>query len=68
LFDGEKRARLEAALAGEGRFLDRALSPLLANIYLYALEAELPRRGLAFCRHASAPDPIVSVSRSPADD
>jgi RNA-directed DNA polymerase len=28
------------------------LSPLLANIYLHALDQELERRGLSFCRYA----------------
>jgi RNA-directed DNA polymerase len=37
---------------GEGTPQGGPLSPLLANIYLDALDKELERRGLAFCRYA----------------
>ena len=40
------------------------LSPLLANIYLDALDQELTRRGLAFCRYADDCNIYVSSSRA----
>lgn len=40
------------------------LSPLLANIYLDALDAELARRGLAFCRYADDCNIYVSSQRA----
>jgi hypothetical protein len=39
------------------------LSPLLANIYLYALDEELEKRGLAFCRYADDCAPRVQEQR-----
>lgn len=40
------------------------LSPLLANIYLDALDAELSRRGLAFCRYADDCNIYVGSQRA----
>lgn len=40
------------------------LSPLLANIYLHALDQELERRGLAFCRYADDCNVYVSSERA----
>jgi RNA-directed DNA polymerase len=40
------------------------LSPLLANIYLDALDQELARRGLAFCRYADDCNIYVSSPRA----
>ena len=40
------------------------LSPLLANIYLDALDRELERRGLAFCRYADDCNIYVSSPRA----
>jgi group II intron reverse transcriptase/maturase len=40
------------------------LSPLLANIYLDALDKELERRGLAFCRYADDCNIYVSSQRA----
>lgn len=40
------------------------LSPLLANIYLDALDRELTRRGLAFCRYADDCNIYVSSPRA----
>ncbi len=40
------------------------LSPLLANIYLDALDRELERRGLLFCRYADDCNIYVSSERS----
>jgi RNA-directed DNA polymerase len=40
------------------------LSPLLANIYLHALDQELERRGLAFCRYADDCNIYVSSQRA----
>jgi group II intron reverse transcriptase/maturase len=40
------------------------LSPLLANIYLDALDQELSRRGLAFCRYADDCNIYVSSLRA----
>jgi group II intron reverse transcriptase/maturase len=40
------------------------LSPLLANIYLDALDQELEQRGLAFCRYADDCNIYVSSRRS----
>jgi len=40
------------------------LSPLLANIYLDALDAELARRGLAFCRYADDCNIYVGSQRA----
>jgi len=40
------------------------LSPLLANIYLDALDQELSRRGLAFCRYADDCNIYVSSARA----
>jgi group II intron reverse transcriptase/maturase len=40
------------------------LSPLLANIYLDALDKELERRGLSFCRYADDVAIFVSSERS----
>lgn len=40
------------------------LSPLLANIYLDALDKELERRGLAFCRYADDCNIYVSSRRA----
>jgi RNA-directed DNA polymerase len=40
------------------------LSPLLANIYLDALDQELERRGLAFCRYADDCNIYVSSPRA----
>lgn len=40
------------------------LSPLLANIYLDALDQELTRRGLAFCRYADDCNVYVSSPRA----
>jgi len=40
------------------------LSPLLANIYLDALDRELVRRGLAFCRYADDCNIYVSSQRA----
>jgi RNA-directed DNA polymerase len=40
------------------------LSPLLANIYLDALDQELARRGLAFCRYADDCNIYVSSQRA----
>jgi hypothetical protein len=39
------------------------LSPLLANLYLDALDRELARRGLAFCRYADDCNIYVPASR-----
>jgi group II intron reverse transcriptase/maturase len=40
------------------------LSPLLANIYLHALDQELDKRGLAFCRYADDCNIYVSSERA----
>lgn len=40
------------------------LSPLLANIYLDALDAELTKRGLAFCRYADDCNIYVGSQRA----
>lgn len=40
------------------------LSPLLANLYLDALDAELARRGLAFCRYADDCNLYVGSQRA----
>lgn len=40
------------------------LSPLLANIYLHALDQELEKRGLAFCRYADDCNIYVSSPRA----
>lgn len=40
------------------------ISPLLANIYLDALDQELSRRGLAFCRYADDCNIYVSSSQA----
>lgn len=40
------------------------ISPLLANIYLDALDQELARRGLAFCRYADDCNIYVSSARA----
>jgi len=40
------------------------LSPLLANIYLHALDEELEKRGLAFCRYADDCNIYVSSERA----
>ena len=40
------------------------LSPLLANIYLHALDQELEQRGLAFCRYADDCNIYVSSQRA----
>jgi RNA-directed DNA polymerase len=40
------------------------LSPLLANIYLHALDEELEKRGLAFCRYADDCNIYVSSARA----
>jgi RNA-directed DNA polymerase len=40
------------------------LSPLLANLYLDALDQELSRRGLAFCRYADDCNIYVSSERA----
>jgi RNA-directed DNA polymerase len=40
------------------------LSPLLANIYLDALDKELEQRGLSFCRYADDVAIFVSSERS----
>lgn len=40
------------------------LSPLLANIYLHALDQELEKRGLAFCRYADDCNIYVSSQRA----
>jgi group II intron reverse transcriptase/maturase len=40
------------------------LSPLLANIYLHALDQELEGRGLAFCRYADDCNIYVSSQRA----
>jgi group II intron reverse transcriptase/maturase len=40
------------------------LSPLLANIYLHALDQELEKRGLAFCRYADDCNIYVSSHRA----
>jgi len=40
------------------------LSPLLANIYLHALDEELEKRGLAFCRYADDCNIYVSSHRA----
>lgn len=40
------------------------LSPLLANIYLHALDQELERRGLAFCRYADDCNVYVRSQRA----
>jgi RNA-directed DNA polymerase len=47
-------ARLEGVViySKEGTPQGGPLSPLLANIYLHALDQELERRGLSFCRYA----------------
>ncbi len=40
------------------------LSPLLANIYLHALDLELEKRGLSFCRYADDCNIYVSSQRA----
>ena len=40
------------------------ISPLLANIYLDALDQELEKRGLAFCRYADDCNVFVSSERA----
>ena len=40
------------------------LSPLLANLYLHALDQELARRGLAFCRYADDCNVYVGSRRA----
>ena len=40
------------------------LSPLLANIYLHALDQELERRGLSFCRYADDCNVYVGSQRA----
>src|SRR6185436_12993197 len=40
------------------------LSPLLANIYLHALDEELAERGLAFCRYADDCNIYVGSERA----
>lgn len=40
------------------------LSPLLANIYLHALDQELEKRGLAFCRYADDCNIYVSSQKA----
>ena len=40
------------------------LSPLLANIYLHALDQELEKRGLAFCRYADDCNIYVNSQRA----
>lgn len=40
------------------------LSPLLANVYLHALDEELEKRGLAFCRYADDCNIYVSSQRA----
>lgn len=63
---------LRASLEVEGRRQTRTrgvvqggpLSPLLANIYLDALDKELERRGLSFCRYADDLMIFVGSERS----
>lgn len=63
---------LRAPVQREGRLEKRTrgtpqggpLSPLLANIYLDALDKELERRGLNFCRYADDVVIFVSSERS----
>lgn len=50
--------------SGEGTPQGGPLSPLLANIYLDALDRELERRGLAFSRYADDCNIYVSSERS----
>lgn len=50
--------------SGEGTPQGGPLSPLLANIYLDALDRELDRRGLAFSRYADDCNIYVSSERS----
>jgi RNA-directed DNA polymerase len=40
------------------------LSPLLANLYLHALDQELERRGLSFCRYADDCNVYVGSQRA----
>ena len=63
---------LRAPIQVDGRREQRAkgtpqggpLSPLLANIYLDALDQELARRGLSFCRYADDVAVFVRSARS----
>ena len=50
--------------SGEGTPQGGPLSPLLANIYLDALDRELERRGLAFSRYADDCNVYVSSQRA----
>jgi len=67
-------AYLRAPLRQDGREVKRLkgtpqggpLSPLLANIYLDALDHELQRRGLSFCRYADDVAIFVASERSGA--
>ena len=56
--DGRDEKRLKGTPQGG------PLSPLLANIYLDALDHELQRRGLSFCRYADDVMIFVSSERS----
>jgi RNA-directed DNA polymerase len=51
-------------LTEEGTPQGGPLSPLLANIYLDALDAELTQRGLAFCRYADDCNIYVGSQRA----
>jgi group II intron reverse transcriptase/maturase len=53
-----------AVQSEEGTPQGGPLSPLLANIYLHALDQELERRGLAFCRYADDCNIYVSSERA----
>src|SRR5260370_24211029 len=48
----------------EGTTQGGPLSPLLANIYLDALDEELTKRGLAFCRYADDCNIYVGSQRA----
>jgi group II intron reverse transcriptase/maturase len=50
--------------SGEGTPQGGPLSPLLANIYLHALDEELEARGLAFCRYADDCNIYVGSQRA----
>jgi len=50
--------------SGEGTPQGGPLSPLLANIYLHALDEELEARGLAFCRYADDCNIYVGSERA----
>ena len=58
----QRDGRLEKRTRGTPQ--GRPLSPLLANIYLDALDKELERRGLNFCRYADDVVIFVSSERS----